>query len=85
MGILLILILFEREFVFIVRSCSISNLYIMKYFFHSIENEGESTLKWANLSALKNKTFFFLHDFELLKLSEIHLYKNKVHSSRGNM
>lgn len=39
----------------------------MKYFCHSIENEGESTHKWANLSILKNKTLF---SFMTLKIDQ---------------
>lgn len=60
MGAPLILILFERGFVFIMRSQSLYNpyLYIMKYFPHSIENEAGISVKWVNLSALKNKTLF---------------------------
>lgn len=83
----LILVLFERDFAFIMRSYSISNLYlyIMKYFSPWTRKEGKVHLNGSLYLHLK--TFFFFNSMTLglLKLTKIHLHKNKVQGSRGNM
>lgn len=48
------------------------------------KKRGESTLKWVTLSTLKNFFSNFM-TLGLLKLTKIHLHKNKVQGSRGNM